>query len=117
MKTIVRINSTVIKGDKETTEDRFYVTSLEPDAKFLNEAIRTHWHIENKLHWILDVVFREDYIRIRTGNGAENMNIIRKIALNKMKSDTSSKDSIKGKRKRCGWDDNFALKILSEMMS
>ena len=80
-------------------------------------AIRTHWHIENKLHWILDVIFREDYSRLRTGNGAENMNIIRKIALNKMKSDKSDNDSIKGKRKKCGWDDNYAAKILWQMMA
>ncbi|MDP2750419.1 MAG: ISAs1 family transposase [Nanoarchaeota archaeon] len=115
LKTIVKINATVIKGNKETTEDRYYITSIDGNATLINQAIRTHWHIENKLHWVLDVIFREDYCRLRAGNGAENMNIIRKIALNKLKSDTSYKCSIKGKKKRCGWDDNYAAKILWEM--
>lgn len=117
MKTIIKIKASVIKGDKQTIEERFYITSLEGVATFLNQAIRTHWHIENKLHWILDVIFREDFSRLRSGNGAENMNIIRKIALNKMKSDKSSKESLKIKRKRCGWDDNYAAKVLWEMMA
>jgi predicted transposase YbfD/YdcC len=114
---IVQIKSTVIKNNKQTIEERYYITSLDGDAKFINQAIRTHWHIENKLHWVLDVIFKEDYCRLRKGNGAENMNIIRKIALNKMMADTSEKSNIKGKRKRCGWDDNYAAKILWEMMA
>ena len=116
LKSIVKIKATVIKGDKKTEEERFYITSLDGNAKLINQAIRTHWHIENKLHWVLDVIFREDYSRVRKGHGPENMNIIRKIAFNKMKSDQSSKDSMKGKKKRCSWDDNYALKILSEMI-
>ena len=115
LKSIVKIKSTVIVGDKQTTEERFYISSIDGDAKLLNMAIRTHWHIENKLHWILDVIFREDYCRLRSGNGAENMNIVRKIAINKMKADKSYKDSLKGKKKRCSWEDNYAIKILSEM--
>lgn len=117
LKSIVKIKSTVIIGDKQTSEERFYISSLDGNAKLLNMAIRTHWHIENKLHWILDVIFREDYCRLRSGNGAENMNIVRKIAINKMKSDKSNKDSLKGKKKRCGWEDNYAIKILAEMMA
>jgi len=117
LKTIIKIRSTVLEKDKQTTEERFYISSLDSDAKFLNLAIRKHWHIENKLHWILDVIFREDFSRIRSGNGAENMNIIRKIALNKMKADKSSNESLKGKRHRCAWEDNYAAKILSEMMA
>jgi len=117
LKSIVKIKSTVIVGDKQTTEERFYISSIDGDAKLLNMAIRTHWHIENKLHWILDVIFREDYCRLRSGNGAENMNIVRKIAINKMKADNSYKDSLKGKKKRCSWEDNYAIKILSEMMA
>ncbi len=118
IKSIVRITSTVINKEKETTEQRFYITSIDgQNAELINHAIRTHWHIENKLHWILDVVFREDFCRLRTGNGAENMNIIRKIAINKMKADQSSKSSMKVKKKRCAWDDNYAVKILAEMIA
>jgi predicted transposase YbfD/YdcC len=116
LKSIVRVKATVTKGEKQTVEERFYITSLDGDAKLLNYAIRTHWHIENKLHWVLDVTFREDYCRLRTGHGAENMNIIRKIALNKMKADQSDKCSMKGKRKKCAWSDNYAARILWQMM-
>lgn len=114
---IVKIKSTVIKKNKQTVEERYYISSLDGDAKQINHAVRTHWHIENKLHWVLDVIFKEDYCRLRTGNGAENMNIIRKIAINKIKADKSDNSSIKVKRKRCGWDDNYAAKILWEMMA
>jgi predicted transposase YbfD/YdcC len=118
LKTIVRIKCVVIHDGKETTEERFYITSLDgQNAEQINHAIRKHWHIENKLHWILDVIFREDFCRLRAGNGAENMNIIRKIAINKMKADKSSKESMKVKKKRCGWEDNYAAKILSEMLA
>lgn len=114
---IVKIKSTVIKNNKQTVEERYYISSLDGDAKLINHAIRAHWHIENKLHWVLDVVFREDYCRLRSGNGAENMNIVRKIALNKIRADKADKSSIKVKRKRCGWDDNYAVKILLQMMA
>lgn len=117
LKSIVRITATVVKGDKQTTEERFYISSLDGNAILINQAVRKHWHIENKLHWILDVIFREDFSRLRSGNAAENMNIIRKIALNKMKSDKSDAGSIKGKRKRCAWEDNYAAYILSLMMA
>jgi len=73
-------------------------------------------YIENKLHWILDVVFKEDYSRVRTGYGAENLIIIRKIALNKIKNDNTDKSSFKARRERAGWDDHYALKIFSNMM-
>lgn len=117
IKCIVKIKSTVLKDGKQTIEERYYITSLDGNAEFLNYAVRTHWHIENKLHWVLDVLFKEDYCRLRTGNGAENMNIIRKIALNKMKTDQSEKCSLKVKRKKCSWDDNYAAKILWNMMA
>ena len=73
---------------------------------------RNHWGIENELHWILDVTFREDECRARTKNGAINMNILRKQALQLMKNDTTIKGSMKSKRLRCGWDISLALRIL-----
>jgi predicted transposase YbfD/YdcC len=105
----------LIKGDKQTKEERYYILSLPGRADFINRAVRKHWFIENKLHWILDVIFKEDYCRVRTGNGAENLNTIRKIALNTIKMDTTEKTSFKGKRKMCGWNDNYALIILKNM--
>jgi predicted transposase YbfD/YdcC len=117
IKCIAKIKATVIKGSKETVDERFYISSLPADAKLINYAIQTHWHIENKLHWVLDVIFKEDFYRLRTKNGAENMNIVRKIAFNHMKADVSDKSSMKAKRKKCGWSDNYAAKVLWMMMS
>lgn len=115
VKSIAKITATVVKGEQQYTEDRYYVSSLPGKADFINRAVRKHWFVENKLHWILDVIFKEDYCRVRTGNGAENLNTIRKIALNTIKRDNTVKTSFKNKRKMCGWDDNFTLNILKNM--
>lgn len=117
VKSIAKVTATVQHqaSGKETVEERYYISSLTGNAGFINRAVRKHWYVENKLHWVLDVIFKEDYCRVRTGNGAENLNIIRKIALNTIKRDKSVKTSIKNKRKMCGWDDNFALNILKNM--
>lgn len=115
VKSIAKITATVVKGELQYTEDRYYISSLPGKADFINRAVRKHWFVENKLHWILDVIFKEDYCRVRTGNGAENLNTIRKIALNTIKRDNTVKTSFKNKRKMCGWNDNFALNILKNM--
>lgn len=115
VKSIAKITATVDRGGRQTSEVRYYISSLPGNANFINRAVRKHWFIENKLHWILDVVFKEDYCRVRTGNGAENLNTIRKIALNTIKMDKSVKTSFKNKRKMCGWNDNFALYVLKNM--
>ena len=115
VKSIAKITATVYRGNKQTKEDRYYISSLPGKADFINKAVRKHWFIENKLHWILDVAFKEDYCRVRSGNGAENLNTIRKIALNTIKLDKTEKTSFKNKRKMCGWNDNYALTILKNM--
>ena len=116
IKSIIKVTSIVISEDKETSEDRYYISSLNGNAKLINRSIRKHWQIENNLHWVLDVLFREDYCRIRSGNGAENMSIIRKIALAIIKSDSSTKKSLKSKRQKAAWDQQYALYIMSQMM-
>src|SRR5271157_3010200 len=80
------------------TETRYYITSLEPDAARLNRAIRQHWGIENKLHWVLDVGFGEDLDRKRAGHAAQNFSLLNRIALNLLKQDKTSKRGIHGKR-------------------
>jgi len=115
VKSIVKITATVVKGEQQYTENRYYISSLPGKADFINRAVRKHWFVENKLHWILDVIFKEDYCRVRTGNGAENLNTIRKIALNTIKRDNTVQTSFKNKRKMCAWNDNFALNILKNM--
>lgn len=117
VKSIAKITATVLHqaSGKETVEERYYISSLSGNAALINRAVRKHWYVENKLHWVLDVVFKEDYSRVRTGNGAENLTTIRKIALNTIKIDNTVKTSLKNKRKMCGWDDNYALNILKNM--
>ena len=110
---ILKITSSVLRDGKTIGEERFYISSIqELTANAANRAVRKHWHIENKLHWVLDMVFKEDYARARTENAAENLTTIRKIALNAMKLEKSDKCSLKIKRKKAGWDDSYALKIL-----
>ena len=117
VKSIAKVTATVyhLSSGKETVEERYYISSLSGNAALINLAVRKHWYVENKLHWVLDVVFKEDYSRVRTGNGAENLTTIRKIALNTIKRDNTVKTSIKNKRKMCGWNDNYALNILKNM--
>jgi predicted transposase YbfD/YdcC len=102
IKSIAKITATVYHQatGKETVEERYYISSLSGNAKLINRAVRTHWHIENKTHWVLDVIFKEDYCRVRTGNGAENLTTVRKMALNMIKLEKSAKTSFKNKRKK-----------------
>jgi len=99
--------------EKTTREVRYYISSLEPDVQRLAEAIRTHWHIENPLHWVLDVAFREDECRIRTGNAPENLTLLRHIALSALNQETTAKLGVKNKRLRAGWDNDYLLKVLT----
>ena len=98
--------------NKRTTEVCFYITSLEPDAVVLASFIRGHWGIENSLHWVLDVTFKEDSSRIRRGHGPENMGLIRRLCINLLKRDTSKK-SIAMKRYSAVLNNDYALKVLS----
>ena len=78
----------------------------------MNSAIRQHWGIENKLHWVLDVGFGEDLCRKRQGNAAQNFSLINRIALNLLKQDKTCKLGMHGKRLKAGWDNNYLLHIL-----
>ena len=75
-------------------------------------AIRKHWGIENSLHWVLDVSFREDDCRVRKGYAPENLALIRHLALNLLKNDKSLKVGVKAKRKRAGWDNDYLRKTI-----
>lgn len=88
-------------------ETRFYIASLRPEAKVLNVIVRQHWGIESKLHWLLDVAFREDHSRKRAGHAAQNFSAINKIALNLLKQDKSAARSIKGKRLKAAWNNDY----------
>ena len=114
LKTIVRITSerTDKKTDKTSLEIRYYISSLESDAKLHNESIRKHWSIENNLHWCLDVVMKEDGQLNYTGNSAENMNIIKKMALGLIARDKSRKISKARKIKAALMEDEYREKLL-----
>lgn len=96
---------------KTTFQTRYYISSRDKDAAYFGERVRKHWSIENKLHWYLDVVFNEDRQRVREGNGAENMNILRKMGLQTLMKN-KGKDSLKVTRKKAGWDEEFLKEIL-----
>lgn len=110
---VVRIESERRCADKHTHQVRHYLSSLPGDPALLNRIIRTHWTIENQLHWVLDVALREDDSRIRQGHAPENMALLRHLALNLLQQEQSAKLGIHNKRLRAGWDLDFLLSILN----
>jgi predicted transposase YbfD/YdcC len=95
-----------------TQEARYYVSSLEANASKISHAIRCHWHVENSLHWVMDVTFKEDDSRIRRGVAAENMSVMRHLALNLIRKESESKFSVPRKRRKAGLYDEYREKVL-----
>ncbi len=112
IRSVVCVESRRTYKGKTTTEFRYYISSLEPIAERHAHITRSHWGVENKVHWHLDVTFGEDQSKIRAGHGAKNISLMRKSALNLLKLDTSIKAGVENKRKMAGWDPNYLLKIL-----
>lgn len=102
-----------VTTNKQSIEPRYFISSLESDAKALMQVVRKHWGVENSLHWVLDVAFREDACQIRTDHGAENFAMLRHIALNLLKREKTSKVGVKIKRNKAGWDNTYLLKVLT----
>lgn len=99
-------------GDQRTCEKRFYISSMAPDSRALANVIRSHWGIENQLHWCLDVTSNEDGCRVRTGTAAENFNVVRKIAMNLLKTNTSRKLTVAKNRQLAGLNDRYLAEVL-----
>lgn len=97
-----------------SNETSYYLSSLDGDARTFAEAARGHWGIENSQHWILDVAFREDESRVRVDHGAENLATLRRIALNLLRQDTTTRAGTKARRLKAGWDERYLLRLLSQ---
>ena len=117
LRTVIRVQATRIIGEQCTTETRYYISNLPADTPHLARtamyAVRRHWSIENEVHWVLDIAFREDDCRIRAGSAAENMAVLRHIALNLLKQESSKRLGIKNKRLLAGWDNDYLFKVLA----
>lgn len=99
-------------GGSLSQERRYYISSLRVDASRMGEIVRGHWAVENGLHWSLDIAFGEDQARMREGNSAENFSILRRIALNLLRHDKTTKAGIKNRRLLAGWNDEYRQQIL-----
>lgn len=113
LRTLIHIESIrTVKGDT-TTEHRYYISSRRSlSPKQALAAVRGHWGIENSLHWVLDVAFREDDCRVRAGNAAANFSAVRQLALGLLKKRTEKKCGIKIRRQWAGWNNNFLLQVI-----
>ena len=109
VETIRSVNGT----GKTEAEIRYFLTSCGDDPTVLVRAIRRHWRIENSLHWVLDVTFREDDSRVRDRTAARNFALVRKIALNLVAKDRGSRTSVRGRRKKAAWNDDYMRQIIT----
>jgi len=113
LRAIVKVQAERTIGAETTQKTRYYITSLGNDAQQALYATRGHWKIENQVHWILDVVFREDACRIRKGGAPQNMAILRHIALSLLRRERTERVGIKAKRLKAALDEDYLLKVLS----
>lgn len=96
-----------------TSETAYFISSLTLDATAFLKIMRDHWGVENGLHWVLDLAFREDDARLRTGYGDQNFAVLRQLALNLLRQDNSIKLGVKGKRLKAGWDERYLRHLLA----
>jgi len=114
LRSIGFVESTREVNNQVSTETRYFISSLAPDAQEFAEAVRGHWGIENSLHWVLDVNFKDDGCRIRKDNAPQNFAIIKHMAYNLIQKERSTKKSMNSKRRLAGWDERYLLKVLCQ---
>jgi len=113
LKSVVMVRAQRQIDAEVTSETRFFITSLSTQAQTILQAVRRHWGIENELHWVLDVAFNEDQSRVRQGQAAENLAVVRQLVLNLLKQEKTAQVGIKNKRLRCAWDMAYRTKVLA----
>ena len=113
LRSLIMVETVRETAEERTVKRRYFISSLPRDAKLALKAIRTHWHIENRLHWVLDIAFREDESRVRKGYGAENFAVLRHLALNLLKHEETAKCGVHAKRLKAAWDNDYLLKVLT----
>ena len=113
LKAVAMVEARVERDGKTTTSRRFFLSSLALDPPLLARAVRAHWGIENRLHWVLDVAFHDDLMRLRTDQGPKNMATIKHMAMNLIRA-APGKHSLKTKRKAAGWDQNYLKTIITQ---
>lgn len=113
LRSVLEVTATRDDGKKISSEKRYFISSLSLDVERASRAVRQHWAVENSLHWVLDVSFREDESRIRRGESAEIMSVIRRLTLNLLKQNTTSKASMRRKRKIAALNDQLRSEIIA----
>lgn len=115
LQTLMMVRRQRYVNGKLSCEDSYYLSSLplSAGAEVLAQAVRSHWSVENELHWSLDVGFREDACRVRKDEAPANLACIRRMALSQLKQETSKKLGIQGKRRRAGWDTDYLEVVLN----
>jgi len=106
------VESTRDTGLECTTERRYFVSSLETDEEVFAHVVRSHWGIENRLHYMLDVIYREDACRVRKDYSPRTLGLIRKIALTIARSDKESKTSVRGRVQQMAWSEGYLESLL-----
>ncbi|WP_462156296.1 ISAs1 family transposase [Pseudoalteromonas piscicida] len=112
VKTVIEVARGRKLGDKTSYTSHFYVSSLAVEPELVAKAIREHWHIENRLHWVLDVVFKEDKLKVADPDGAAHIALFNRVCLNIIRQHQSKKDSLAAKRRGAAWNGDFRTELL-----
>ena len=113
LRSVIEVQAERRSGAPTPNERRYYLSSLPPDAARLGQAIRAHWGVETRLHWVLDVQFREDASTVRVGDGAHTFTVLRQLALNLIRQERTGRGSIASKRFRAALDDTYLARVLA----